>query len=168
MNIIGLDYGSSQVKMTYLKSKVLTGAKSLPRETFTSENTPALINEFLDECEIGLEDVNLFALTGVGSTVIGDELMGIRTVKINEFAALAEGSIMLSGLERGLIASVGTGSAFVLANSKEDFRHIGGSGVGGGTLMGLAKAKLCYIISDKGEEIGDYLVSHSPRGVTLL
>ncbi len=35
-------------------------------------------------------------------------------------------------------------------------------------VMGMNKAKLCYIITEKAEEIADYLVSHSPRGVTLL
>ena len=35
-------------------------------------------------------------------------------------------------------------------------------------VMGVAKAKLCYIISNKAEEISDYLVHHSPRGVTLI
>ncbi len=35
-------------------------------------------------------------------------------------------------------------------------------------LMGFASSKLCYIITDKGEEIGHYLVQHSPRGVTLI
>ncbi len=35
-------------------------------------------------------------------------------------------------------------------------------------VMGIAKAKLCYIITEKAEEIGDFLVHHSPRGVTLL
>jgi len=35
-------------------------------------------------------------------------------------------------------------------------------------VMGFAKAKLCYIITNKAEEISDYLVSHSPRGVTFI
>ncbi|MBO5223587.1 MAG: YitT family protein [Clostridia bacterium] len=35
-------------------------------------------------------------------------------------------------------------------------------------VSGLNKAKLCYIITDKPEEISDFLISHSPRGVTLL
>ncbi len=35
-------------------------------------------------------------------------------------------------------------------------------------VLGLDKAKLCYIITDKAEEISDYLIAHSPRGVTLL
>lgn len=35
-------------------------------------------------------------------------------------------------------------------------------------VLGLDKGKLCYIITDKADEIGDYLVHHSPRGVTLM
>lgn len=35
-------------------------------------------------------------------------------------------------------------------------------------VLGLDKAKLCYIITTKAEDIADYLVSHSPRGVTLI
>lgn len=35
-------------------------------------------------------------------------------------------------------------------------------------VIGLNKAKLCYVITDKAEEIGEFLIHHSPRGVTLL
>ena len=35
-------------------------------------------------------------------------------------------------------------------------------------VMGLGKSKLCYIITEKAEEIADFLISHSPRGVTLV
>ncbi len=35
-------------------------------------------------------------------------------------------------------------------------------------VMGFNKAKLCYIITTKAEEVSDFLVSHSPRGVTLI
>ena len=35
-------------------------------------------------------------------------------------------------------------------------------------VIGMDKAKLCYIITDKAEEISDYLIAHSPRGVTLM
>lgn len=35
-------------------------------------------------------------------------------------------------------------------------------------VMGFAKAKLCYIITERAEEIADYLVHHSPRGVTFI
>ena len=35
-------------------------------------------------------------------------------------------------------------------------------------VMGFTKSKLCYIISDKAKEISEFLISHSPRGITLL
>ena len=35
-------------------------------------------------------------------------------------------------------------------------------------VMGLEKAKLCYIITTKAEEISEFLIAHSPRGVTLV
>ena len=35
-------------------------------------------------------------------------------------------------------------------------------------VMGFTKAKLCYVITEKYEEISDFLLSHSPRGITLI
>jgi uncharacterized membrane-anchored protein YitT (DUF2179 family) len=35
-------------------------------------------------------------------------------------------------------------------------------------VLGLNKAKLCYVITTKPEEVSDFLISHSPRGVTLI
>lgn len=35
-------------------------------------------------------------------------------------------------------------------------------------VFGFSHAKLCYIITDKAEEISEFLISHSPRGVTLI
>ena len=34
--------------------------------------------------------------------------------------------------------------------------------------MGFGKAKLCYIITEKAQTISDFLLAHSPRGLTLL
>ena len=35
-------------------------------------------------------------------------------------------------------------------------------------VLGLNKAKLCYIITTKSEEVSDFMLSHSPRGITLM
>ncbi len=35
-------------------------------------------------------------------------------------------------------------------------------------IVGLQKAKVCYIITDKGEAVGKHLIQNSPRGVTLI
>ncbi len=35
-------------------------------------------------------------------------------------------------------------------------------------VLGLSKAKMCYIITTKAEEVSSFLISHSPRGITLI
>lgn len=35
-------------------------------------------------------------------------------------------------------------------------------------VFGLTKAKMCYIITEKADEIAEYLIAHSPRGVTKV
>ncbi len=35
-------------------------------------------------------------------------------------------------------------------------------------LVGIEKSKFCIIITDKGKEISETLIAHSPRGITLL
>ena len=35
-------------------------------------------------------------------------------------------------------------------------------------VLGLSKSKMCYIITEKSQEISEYLIKHSPRGVTLV
>ena len=64
---------------------------------------------------------------------------------MDEFQAIGLGGLALSGKKEGLIVSMGTGTAFVRAGEKGIF-HIGGSGVGGGTVVGLC-GKLCGIKS---------------------
>lgn len=58
-------------------------------------------------------------------------------MKMEEFQAIGYGGLKLSGLTDALVVSMGTGTAYVRAG-KDGMKHIGGSGVGGGTLMGLA------------------------------
>ena len=35
-------------------------------------------------------------------------------------------------------------------------------------IMGINRSKLCYIITDFGKDISEYLLKHSPRGITLI
>ena len=50
--------------------------------------------------------------------------------------------LYLSGLDRAIIASCGTGTALVYAEDGKDPLYLGGTGVGGGTLVGLSKKML--------------------------
>ena len=51
------------------------------------------------------------------------------------------GGLFLSRLKRAIIVSMGTGTAYVMADNDKAY-HIGGTGVGGGTLLGLSNRML--------------------------
>jgi len=75
-------------------------------------------------------------LTGVRADRTEGEVLGRPTRRVDEFAAIGTGGLALSGLGRAVVASMGTGTAFVLAEGGTA-RHLGGTGVGGGTLSGM-------------------------------
>ena len=78
-------------------------------------------------------------LTGLGSTYFHENIFGIPTIHALELDAIGHGGLYLSGLDEALVVSLGTGSAFIRASRTNGFRHLGGSGVGGGTLAGMAE-----------------------------
>lgn len=54
-----------------------------------------------------------------------------------EFACLGKGGLYLSGLKSAVVVSCGTGTAVVWSRKNQPVVHLGGTGVGGGTLQGL-------------------------------
>ena len=56
--------------------------------------------------------------------------------------SLEDVSLALSGQDRAVVVSMGTGTAFIWAERGRPVRHLCGSGVGGGTLAGLC-SRLC-------------------------
>lgn len=95
----------------------------------------------------------------------GTELLGRITYHILPVSSIAFhaaffdglvviiGAIALKNPENILYALI-----LILANAK----------VSDLIVLGLNKAKLCYIITTKAETIADFLIHHSPRGITLL
>ena len=67
-----------------------------------------------------------------------DSIYGLKTIRVEEFTANAKGGLYLSGLDRAIIVSMGTGTAYVYADAQSS-EYLGGTGVGGGTLVGLSK-----------------------------
>jgi len=142
MNIrLGIDIGGSTTKIIGLRNEKLIGTKQVR----AADQLTALfgaIGSFLREYGASLDDVSDITLTGVGASFVGNEsLYGIKTHTVNEFQAIGHGARHLSGLQNILVVSMGTGTAFVKATASGIVR-IGGSGVGGGTIPGLASLML--------------------------
>ena len=135
--VLGIDVGGSTTKIVGLHDEKLVGTMQVRAEDQLTSLFGAIGN-FLLKNKIQLSEVTSISLTGVGATFIDEPIYGIETKKVNEFQAVGLGALKLSGLREAFVISLGTGTAIVRAG-KDGIRHVGGSGVGGGTIIGLSK-----------------------------
>lgn len=136
--IVGIDVGGSTTKIVGFDGDKLL-APILVKATDPIASVYGGFGKFTSDNKISLHDIEKVMVTGVGSAFIGDNIYGIETIHINEFTANGKGGLYLSGIDEAVIVSMGTGTAYVYANGiTKEFIHLGGTGVGGGTLIGLA------------------------------
>lgn len=135
--IIGIDIGGSTTKIVGIKNKEIIDPLTVEANDPVASASGAL-GKFLTVNKIHLNDIEKVITTGVGSSFLQDELLGLTLGKIEEFRALGYGGLHLSQLKKAVVCSVGTGTAFVKAHGR-CIRHMGGTGVGGGTILGLSK-----------------------------
>ena len=138
--IVGIDVGA-----TITKAVVVAGGR-LERKVKTraADAVTAATGAFgklLMENGISIAAVEGIRITGVGAARIGNDIFGIPTSRVDEIKAIGTGGMFLSGLDGIVIANLGTGTAIVEAGSG-GIAHLGGSGVGGGTIVGLARRLL--------------------------
>jgi len=138
--ILGIDVGGSTTKVVGLRDGELMGTIQV-RAADQITSLFGAIGNFLRKYDVKLGDVSSIALTGVGASFIDEPIYDIETHKVEEFLAVGRGALHLSGLKEAIVVSMGTGTAFVRAGS-DGITHLGGSGVGGGTIIGLASKML--------------------------
>ena len=134
--VIGIDVGGSTTKIVGMKE-----AKMISPLMVKADDPKASIygafGKFLDDNRLRLSDIDRIMVTGVGASALEDDIYGIRANKVDEFRAIGRGGLYLSGLEKAIIVSMGTGTAIISADGKNAC-HICGTGVGGGTVLGLS------------------------------
>lgn len=140
---LGVDIGSSITKAIALEGEVIVGFTSIATMDPIAAASGA-IGKLLTEYSYNLDDVLRIAVTGGGARFLKvDRLFGIPITIVDEIEAIGLGGIALTGKKRALVVSMGTGTAMVVV---EDYgriiKHIGGTGVGGGTLLGLGRLLL--------------------------
>ena len=95
--------------------------------------------------EINFESNKGFlAVTGGRHLELGDFIDSMPIIHVNEIEAIGEGTMSLSGLnekESIIIVSAGSGTACIHAHMGK-YTHCSGTGVGGGTVLGLSKLLL--------------------------
>ncbi len=165
--VIGIDVGGSTTKIVGIRQT--DNATSLIEPQFVRANDPmtstyGAFGKFTDENRIQISDVDRVMMTGVGSSHIKRNLYGLECRKVEEFQAIGRGGLYLSGLDDAIVVSMGTGTAIVHAKSGGRMTYLGGTGVGGGTLMGLSKLMLS---AESVEHIEEYADTGSLANVDL-
>ncbi len=143
--ILGIDIGGSTTKIVGFD--VSGPDRRLIRPLFVRAADPitsiyGAFGKFLDENDLSLDDIRRVLVTGAGSSYLSRPIYGLPCEAIAEFKSIGLGGLYLSGLERAIIVSCGTGTAVVYAEAGREPLYLGGTGVGGGTLVGLSKRML--------------------------
>lgn len=137
---LGVDLGGSMTKVVLLQEERVVAKLRLPaREPAT--DAEAAVRQILREQALSPDRISTIALTGLGMSSVEGDILGIPTHRVGELSAIGQGGLHLSGLEQALVVSMGTGTAFIRCDGA-GITHLGGSGVGGGTLTGLGKLLL--------------------------
>jgi type II pantothenate kinase len=138
--VIGIDIGSTTTKVAAVDlNNDIIKIKTKAIDAITSAT--GAFGKMIMENHIRLGNIEKINITGVGSSKITDNLFGINTNKIDEMIAIGIGGKYLSKKDQIIISNIGTGTAIIEVNGNV-ITHLGGTGVGGGTIIGLAKEML--------------------------
>ncbi len=143
--VIGIDVGGSTTKIVGFKDE--GGAKTLINPIFVRATDPTTsiygaFGRFTSENNFELSDIDRIMLTGAGSASITKPLYGLKCEHVPEFSCIGRGGIYLSGLDEAIVVSMGTGTALIHSKKDGTLEYLGGTGVGGGTLVGLSRQML--------------------------
>lgn len=143
--IIGIDIGGSTTKIVGFRAengKYELISPILVRATDAVTSIYGAFGKFTMENRLRLNEIDRVLMTGVGSSFIKEPLYSLNCEKVSEFACVGRGGLFLSGLDEAIVVSMGTGTALMYAKKegkKTVTEYLGGTGVGGGTLIGLSK-----------------------------
>ncbi len=152
---IGIDVGGSTTKIIGLSDeKIIKPLLIKAADPVTS--LFGAFGKFVYENKIEISNIDKILITGVGATYINENIYGIETIKVSEFDANALGGLYLSKKEKALIVSLGTGTSIVEATKNVSNNYVGGTAVGGGTIIGLCKKMLNISDIEKIVELAEH------------
>ena len=146
--VIGIDVGGSTTKIVGFQTE--NGKRKLiepqfVRATDAITSVYGAFGKFTMQNGLALSDIDCVLMTGVGSSFMDQPIYSLNCRKVSEFQCVGLGGLYLSGLEDAIVVSMGTGTALIHATKKNGVakaEYLGGTGVGGGTLIGLSRQML--------------------------
>jgi type II pantothenate kinase len=134
MSVIGIDIGSSTTKIIEYKNDDIVSKKIIRRVYERND-----LDNFIDENNI--KEINKIVFTGIGTDKLNKEEYDFNIEVVEEFDAIGIAGKYLSKKDNVFVVSVGTGTAIIEVNGNE-IKHLGGTGVGAGTLFNLCNRYL--------------------------
>ncbi len=154
--VIGIDIGSTTTKVAAVDSGKEGIIMVRTRAVDAITSATGAFGKLLVENNLNLVNIEKINITGAGASRIPGNLFGISTSRIDEMTAIGTGGKYLAKKDRIIISNIGTGTAVIEVDGSA-ITHLGGTGVGGGTITGLARQLLN--ISDF-----DTIMSYAAKG----
>lgn len=148
--VIGIDVGGTTTKIVGFQKKE-NGEKTLIAPQFVRATDPltsiyGAFGKFTAENGLALSDIDRILMTGAGSSVLTNGIYNLKCTSVPEFSGSGIGALYLSGLQEAIVVSMGTGTAInhakKIGENQYEIKYLGGTGVGGGTLIGLSRKML--------------------------
>jgi len=143
--VVGIDVGGSTTKIVGFApgGKLLSPIFVQATDPVTS--IYGAFGRFTLENGLSLDEIDRIMMTGAGSKAIQSPIYNRECKSVSEFASTGIGGLYLSGLDEAIVVSLGTGTAIIHAKRTSDgtlTEYLGGTGVGGGTILGLSRKML--------------------------
>ena len=143
--VIGIDVGGSTTKIVGFR-KTAAGRELisplLVKATDPVTSIYGAFGKFTDVNGLALADIEKVLTTGVGASYLSRPIYNLPCGAVPEFSSIGRGGLYLSRLPEAIVVSMGTGTAIVHARAGQETHYLGGTGVGGGTILGLSKKML--------------------------
>ena len=143
--VIGIDVGGTTTKIVgFNKSEqgISLIEPQFVRATDPVTSAYGAFGKFTLQNGIELDKIDCVMMTGAGSASIDKPIYSVKCNGVSEFSCIGRGGLYLSKLDEAVVISMGTGTALVYARrdgNNIETKYLGGTGVGGGTLVGLTR-----------------------------
>ena len=143
--VIGIDVGGTTTKIVGFEQRkdgIALVEPQFVRATDPVTSAYGAFGKFTLQNGYSLADIDRIMMTGAGSSAIDKPIFSVPCESVTEFDCIGRGGLYLSGLCEAVVVSMGTGTALVYAKrdgGRVETRYLGGTGVGGGTLVGLTR-----------------------------
>jgi len=136
---VNLDLGLSTSKVLIYDIKYgLIFRKIYDNDKYHISDIEKNLKAIIDRHDLDIKGIKSIHVTGIGASQMPETLFGVKIKLCDELECIGYGGVKLADVKDGLVISMGTGTAFI--NVKDNVvSHHGGMGLGGGTIMGLAK-----------------------------